>query len=99
MTEEHEVPLLPMRERRPRRKMERETQAQPATRREADARYRPMSPSRIATGGRLQRLNNLGLLRLEPIPGPPITQQAAHEATLDALYDENELLRVHETDE
>lgn len=58
----------------------------PATRQAADELFRPRSPWREATGARLERLNNLGLLELRPTPAEPITQQAAHQATLDAMY-------------
>lgn len=72
---------------------QRRKQPVPASRAEADEAYKPWSPSRDATPARLGRLNGLGLLELRSTPGPSITQQQAHEATLDALYDEHGLLR------
>lgn len=60
--------------------------------------FRPWTPSRDAAPGRLGRLNQLGLLRLVDEPGSFITQQQAHEATLDAMYDADGRLRVHQTD-
>jgi hypothetical protein len=69
----------------------------PVTREEADAMYRPKTPAgfaRDATGSRLHRLNELGLLELRTTPGLPITQGDAHIATLHAMYDKGGRLLV-----
>ena len=63
----------------------------PELRHEADRLYAPRVRHARARMARLDRLNALGLLELRAQAGEPITMQQAHEATLDALYDEGEI--------
>lgn len=66
----------------------------PATRSEADELFRPSRPDALVLPPRLARLNALGCLRLVPPGSGGITQAQAHEAILDAMYDEDGVLRV-----
>lgn len=61
----------------------------PETREEADALFRPRAGGNErapAYGGRLCRLNELGLLSLRATPGPKISNVEAHERILDFYY-------------
>ncbi len=67
----------------------------PASRHEADEMFRPNSPmAQVATMPRLARLLRLGALALVPPGTGRITNLEAHQAILDALYDEHGQLRV-----
>jgi len=64
----------------------RRKRAIPVTRAEADAVFAPYARSARASASRLARLNMLGLLRIADEAGEPVTQGAAHDATVDAMY-------------
>lgn len=66
----------------------------PETRREAQQLYEPLARYTPARANRLDRLNRLGMLAIRPSPGPPLTQGEAHDAILDAMYDEAGRLRL-----
>lgn len=66
----------------------------PPTRHEADETFRPLSPTGRAESARLYRMNVLGLLAERKERGAEISRQQAHEAILNALYDEHGNLRV-----